>query len=189
MSLNLKCGAAVHPGRRFSRHAWYAWGVQWELLEPGPEARSALRCLFSFDHNATILQQTVILSVHSYFSHQVIFLVAAACSREALVINRRRATHTNANVEWHLSKEQAESSSRKQYNTHGPPQTKATPHQGFIKVLERLGPITSLPLHWNSQGLNCPSLPVAACIMSSNCSSSVTRGFRDGRGALRTLNL
>jgi hypothetical protein len=30
LSRNLKCGAAVHPGRRFLRHTL---GVQWELSE------------------------------------------------------------------------------------------------------------------------------------------------------------
>jgi hypothetical protein len=63
LSRNLKCGAAVYPGRRFERHAL---GVQWDLSAPGPEARSALRCLFSFDDNATILQQTVMLCVPSF---------------------------------------------------------------------------------------------------------------------------
>lgn len=59
LSLNLKHGAAVRPGLRFNRHAW---GVQWELLGTEPKARIPLRCLFSFDYNATILQEVVMLS-------------------------------------------------------------------------------------------------------------------------------
>jgi hypothetical protein len=86
-------------------------------------------------------------------------LVTVVCSQEAVVTNRYRSTHTNAKGEWPPSKEQAESSSKRHYDTHRPPHTKATPHQGFMKALEPLGPIPSLPLPWNSKGLNCPRLP------------------------------
>lgn len=116
-------------------------------------------------------------------------LVTAVCSQETVAVNRFKSTRTNANVEWPPLKEQAVSSSRRHSNTQGPPHTKATPHQGFKEAHERLGPIPGLPILWNSQGLNCPSLPAAACIISSNCISSVTRGFRDDQGALRILNL
>jgi hypothetical protein len=188
MSLNLKCGAAVAPRTSLQSACMACMGRPMGTFGtwPGSTVCTPMLVLVRPQRHYIAADCDTLGSLVVLTSGD--FLVAAACSREALLTNRCRATHTNANVEWPLSKEQAELSSR-QYNMHGPPHTKATPHQGFIKVLERLGPITSLPLHWNSQGLNCPSLPVAACIMSSNCSSSVTRGSRDGRGVLRTLNL
>ena len=86
-------------------------------------------------------------------------LVTTICWQEAVATNRFKSTHTNANVEWTPSRKHTGLSSRRHYNTHGPPHTKATPHQGFKNTLDRLGHITSLPSHWNSQGLNCAILP------------------------------
>lgn len=156
LSLNLKCGAAVHPGRRFSRHAW---GVQWELLEPRPGSSVCTPMLVLVRP-----QRHYIAADCDTFGSLVVLtsgdcFVTDDCWQEFVATNRFKQARTTANVEWPLSEKQAESSSRRHYITLGPPHTKATPHQGFMKALEHLGPIPSVPSYWNSQGLNCPRLP------------------------------
>jgi hypothetical protein len=126
LSRNLKCGAAVYPGHRFGRHTL---GVQWELSEPGAESSVCTPMLV-----LVRLQRHFIAAdcgaLRSFVLTSGDCLVTTIYSQLTEARDQFESAQVNVDIEWPPPKELAGSSSRTDYNTHGPPDLHITtpPH-------------------------------------------------------------